>query len=90
MSWKKSRRSKQADEDIFYWAKIGDTQKLNKIAKLINSIKNDGLLQGIGKPEALKGEKSYSRHIDGKNRLLYKVENDELIITSARGHYTDK
>ena len=49
---------------------------------------------GIGKPEQLKENLTgyWSRRIDDKNRLVYRVdeENDILIIASCRGHYGDK
>lgn len=49
---------------------------------------------GIGKPEILKGDKSglYSRRITQKHRLIYKVEENIIIviILSAYGHYDDK
>ncbi|MRM84297.1 Txe/YoeB family addiction module toxin [Riemerella anatipestifer] len=49
---------------------------------------------GIGKPEPLKGNKTglYSRRISKKHRLIYKVEDEKIIviIISAYGHYDDK
>ena len=47
---------------------------------------------GIGKPEPLKGELSgwWSKRIDGEHRLIYRVEQNDLIILSAKGHYGDK
>jgi Txe/YoeB family toxin of Txe-Axe toxin-antitoxin module len=50
-----------------------------------------GLIKGIGKPEALKGTKTYSRRIDEKNRLIYAGDEDNnLRIFSCKGHYSDK
>lgn len=45
--------------------------------------------EGIGKPEPLKYEFSgcWSRRIDKKNRLIYSINNDDLIILSCEGHY---
>jgi toxin YoeB len=49
---------------------------------------------GIGNPEQLKYELSglWSRHINQKDRLIYKINNLEVIVTvlSAKGHYGDK
>ena len=47
--------------------------------------------EGIGKPEALKGDLAgyWSRRIDQKHRLIYKVENELIIIISCYGHYND-
>lgn len=46
-------------------------------------------LEGIGKPEALKGDlKGYwSRRIDSEHRLVYKFENNSLFIAACRYHY---
>ncbi len=44
---------------------------------------------GIGKPEKLKGNLSgyWSRRITQEHRLVYKYEDDTLIIASCRFHY---
>ena len=44
---------------------------------------------GIGKPEPLKRELSgyWSRRITDEHRLVYKVTDDQLIITSCKYHY---
>jgi toxin YoeB len=47
--------------------------------------------EGIGKPEPLKHRSGYwSRRIDEKNRVVYKLDVDSLIIAAVRGHYDDK
>ncbi len=48
--------------------------------------------EGIGKPEALKGDLTgyWSRRINDKHRLIYKVEDEFVIIISCYGHYDDK
>ena len=67
-----------------------DKKTLRRINELIKSIQRDGFLQGIGKPEALKGRKEYSRRIDDANRLVYVGdENHNLVILSCKGHYED-
>lgn len=45
--------------------------------------------KGIGKPEPLKyGLAGYwSRRITAEHRLVYKVDNDKLIIIALRFHY---
>lgn len=49
---------------------------------------------GIGNPEQLKYELSgrWSRRINKKNRLIYKINDKKVIVTvlSAKGHYFDK
>lgn len=44
---------------------------------------------GIGHPEKLTGQLSgaWSRRITAKDRLVYFVEEDALVITQARFHY---
>ena len=48
--------------------------------------------KGLGKPEGLKNEFSgwWSRRIDQKHRLIYRIKNDQLEIASCYGHYGDK
>jgi toxin YoeB len=45
--------------------------------------------EGIGKPEALKHSLSgcWSRRIDETKRLVYEVQDEELVIISCRYHY---
>lgn len=46
-------------------------------------------MQGIGKPELLKHDKSglYSRRIDEVNRLVYEMSGNQIIVKSCKGHY---
>ena len=48
--------------------------------------------EGIGKPEELKHKYKgcYSRRINKRDRLIYKIENNNLIILSGKFHYKDK
>lgn len=61
---------------------------LSKIIELLESIKKDPF-KGLGKPEPLKEyyPKSWSRRINKKDRLIYKVEKDKVFIISIIGHY---
>jgi toxin YoeB len=75
--------------DYIYW-QTQDKKTLKKINALLEDIKRNGALQGIGKPEALKHKDGYSRRIDDKNRLVYEIDELENIkIISCRGHYED-
>lgn len=49
----------------------------------------NGVMEGIGKPEPLKYDLSgwYSRRIDEKNRLVYKIVGDSLKIAQCKNHY---
>ena len=65
-----------------------------KTTKRINNIIRDmarNPFQGIGKPEALKGQHAglYSRRIDQKNRIVYRVEKNIIEIFQCRSHYND-
>ena len=82
--------SDEAWDDYLYW-QGEDKKTLKKINDLIKSIERDGENKGIGKPEALKGNRSgfYSRHIDEKNRLIYRVIDNVLEIAACQEHYSD-
>lgn len=68
-----------------------------KIDELLISIKRDGLLRGIGKPEILKHEPYkgyYSRRVTKDNRIIYKpkiVDSEfyEIEIFQYLNHYND-
>ena len=64
----------------------------DRIIRLIEEIIEMGPLTGAGKPEALKWELegSYSRRINKKDRLLYRIQNDNLYILACRHHYYDR
>ena len=73
--------------DYLYW-QSQDKKTLKRINELIKDIERNGALNGIGKPEALKDRKGFSRRIDETNRLVYAIdENGVLWIISCRGHY---
>ncbi|MFC2424902.1 Txe/YoeB family addiction module toxin [Fusobacterium polymorphum] len=71
-----------------YWI-TQDKKIFKKINELIKDIERNGVLNGIGKPEALKHRKGYSRRIDEKNRLIYEIINGQLYILNCKGHYED-
>ena len=76
-------------DDYVYW-QTEDTRTLKKINSLIKSINRDGPLKGEGHPEPLKYRPGYSRTINEKDRLVYDIEDGELVIFSCRSHYEDK
>lgn len=74
-------------DDYLYWQRI-DKAILKKINILIKeSLKTP--FQGTGKPEPLKFDMSgcWSRRINSEHRLIYKIEEDSLIIIQCRYHY---
>lgn len=63
-------------------------QRINQLIQDIDHNQNEG----IGKPEPLKGNLSgwWSRRIDDKNRLVYRIQDNIIEIAQCRGHYDDK
>ena len=77
----------------FVWKQYEELQEkdkrlIKKINILIKDIKRNGN-EGIGKPEPLQHELSgyWSRRIDDKNRLVYKVSDNQIIIVACANHY---
>lgn len=79
--------SETAWEDYLYWQKT-DKKLLNRTNELINAIMRTPY-EGIGKPEPLKhGLAGYwSRRISDEHRLVYKIQDDSLLIAQCRYHY---
>jgi len=79
--------SENAWDDYLYWQKT-DKKTLKRINTLIKDIQRSPFA-GIGKPESLKHAFSgyWSRRIDSKHRLVYKIEEDALLIAQLRYHY---
>ena len=82
--------SDYAWEELLYW-ESRDRKTFKKILRLLKDIDRNGF-EGIGKPEPLKGELSgyWSRRIDAKNRIVYKIKGDTLMIAQCGSHYRDK
>ncbi|GHV60352.1 txe/YoeB family addiction module toxin [Campylobacterota bacterium] len=77
--------------DYLYW-QLEDKKSLKKINVLIKDVIRNGK-EGIGKPEPLSGDLAgfWSRRIDDKNRLVYRLlDNGTVEIIACRGHYGDK
>ena len=77
-------------QDYIYW-QGQDKKTIKRINQLIQDIDRNHN-EGIGKPEALKGNLSgwWSRRIDDKNRLVYRIQDNIIEIAQCRGHYGDK
>ncbi len=73
--------------DYLHWQKT-DKKILARINELIKSCERTPF-SGIGKPEPLRNNlKGYwSRRIDKTHRLVYKIENDVIVISQCRFHY---
>ena len=65
-----------------------DGKSVKKINDLLEDICRHPF-QGLGKPEPLKGDKSgkWSRRINGSDRIVYRVEQETVIVFQCRGHY---
>ena len=74
-------------QDYVYW-QAEDKKTLRKINRLIDDICRNGNT-GIGKPEQLTGNLTgfWSRRINEKDRLIYKIQDDNLCILACRYHY---
>ena len=83
--------SDEALDDIDFHKKSGNKAVLKKLFVLLEELAEHPLV-GTGKPELLKHNLSgmWSRRINKEHRLVYEVEEDIVIILSAKGHYEDK
>ncbi len=73
--------------DYLHWQ-----QQDRKVLARVNELIRDTLrspFSGIGKPEPLKSNLKgwWSRRITQEHRLIYRVENEVLIIMQCRFHY---
>ena len=77
----------EALEDYLYWQKQ-DQRMLERINQLIRETQREPFA-GIGKPEPLKHALSgyWSRRITDEHRIVYRVEEDALLIAQLRFHY---
>jgi len=83
--------SDEAWDGYVYWQNQGDKRTLKKINALIKDIERDGH-GGLGHPHALSGNLAgfWSREINEKDRLVYRVKGGMVEIISCKGHYGDK
>ncbi len=79
--------SKNAWEDYTSWL-TDDKNMLKKINELIHDIQRTPF-EGKGKPEPLKYDLAgfWSRRIDREHRLVYRIDEKDLLIYSCRYHY---
>ena len=82
--------AEDAWEEYLYW-QLQDKKTLKKINSLLRSIQREPFA-GEGKPEPLKGSSDgeWSRRINEKDRLVYMVNDDNIVIMQCKGHYNDK
>lgn len=73
--------------DYTFWK--SENRKLSKrIDTLLKDICREPF-SGLGKPEPLRYDLSgfWSRRIDDEHRLIYTVEEDDVIVLACRYHY---
>ena len=81
--------SDNAWEDYLYW-QTQDRKTLKRINDLLRDIERNPF-GGIGKPEPLKHEWQgyWSRRINETDRLIYRINNNQLEVAACRSHYDD-
>ena len=74
-------------EDYLFW-QHNDRKQLKRINRLIKDCLRSPF-KGIGKPEPLRENLSgfWSRRIDEEHRLVYTVDDADLVIIACRYHY---
>ncbi len=77
----------RAWEDYQYWLET-DRALLTRVNRLIKECCRTPF-SGTGKPEPLRGELSgwWSRRITREHRLVYRQQDDSLLIAQCRHHY---
>ena len=82
--------NKSADKNIQQIIKSGDKKSLKKVNQFLLELEQHPTT-GSGNPEQLKYELSgyWSRRINKKDRLIYQIIDDEVlvVVVSALGHY---
>lgn len=83
----KIKLTQKAQKQYEYW-KENDLKILKKINELIKDIQKTPF-EGLGKPESLKFNLNgfWSRRINYEHRLVYKIEDESIIILQCRYHY---
>ncbi|HSN48354.1 MAG TPA: Txe/YoeB family addiction module toxin [Flavobacterium sp.] len=85
--------TKEAIKDIEKQLKSGNKNSINNIVKILFEL-TVSPYEGTGKPEPLKYDYLgyWSRRINHKDRIIYRVEADivTVFVVSAMGHYSDK
>jgi toxin YoeB len=74
-------------DDLRYWLKT-DKRQADRILALLEEIRRTPF-EGQGKPEPLRFQLAgcWSRRIDREHRLVYQVEEEEIVVLACRFHY---
>ncbi len=83
---------KSAIDTIGKWKKSNKTL-FNKLTKILDDIMAHPRT-GLGHPEPMigGGNTMYSRHITAKDRIIYEINDERIIVVvfEVEGHYKDK
>ncbi len=81
--------SEKAWDEYLYWQK-NDQKILERVNQLLREIQRTPY-SGIGKPEPLKYAFTgyWSRRITNEHRLVYKIQDDAVLIAQLRFHYAN-
>lgn len=82
--------SEDAWNEYLYWQNH-DKKTLKKINALLKEIQRTPFT-GKGAPEGPRGDLSgkWSRRINQKDRLVYEMSDDMIMVMQCKGHYSDK
>jgi len=74
-------------DDLRYWLKT-DKRQAERVLALLEEIRRTPF-EGTGKPEPLRFQLAgcWSRRIDREHRLVYQVEETEVVVIACRYHY---
>ena len=74
-------------DDLRYWLKT-DKRQAERVLALLEEIRRKPF-EGKGKPEPLRFQLAgcWSRRIDREHRLVYQVEETEIVVIACRYHY---
>ena len=77
-------------EEYQQWIKTDRKIAIKKGVLIFDIVKNP--FTGLGKPEPLKGDYKgfWSRRINEEHRLIYKVTDTTIVVSSCYSHYNDK
>ena len=79
--------SERAWADYLHWQKT-DRKVMLRVNQLLQEIQRDPF-KGIGKPEPLRHalQGYWSRRINDEHRIVYKIQDDSLLIAQLQYHY---
>lgn len=65
-------------------------ERLNRVLEVMTDVAVEPF-EGLHKPESLRGDLSgyWSVRLNRKDRLVYRVDGEKLIVESVEGHYED-